>query len=153
MTYEIPPLEDPLLAFLTNMMMTDGKKAVARGHVALMLSTLRHRSSAQPLPQLREAIRLVAPNIRMAKLKKGSKQVSVPRPLGERQRVRQAIVWILDASDKRKNPVAGGSRKFGERVALEVEAILNGTSTIFKTRNDLHQTATVNRANVPAPPR
>lgn len=146
-TYQIPPPEDPLLGFLTNLMMKDGKKATARKHVALVLETLRLRSSQHPLPLLREAIRISSPNVRLAQQKKGGKQVSVPIPLGERQRVRQAIAWILDASDKRKNPNAGGSKKFGERVAMEIEAVMNGSSEVLKRKEQLHNTATVNRAN------
>ena len=146
-TYQIPPPEDPLLGFLTNLMMKDGKKATARKHVALVLETLRLRSSQHPLSLLREAIRISSPNVRLAQQKKGGKQVSVPIPLGERQRVRQAIAWILDASDKRKNPNAGGSKKFGERVAMEIEAVMNGSSEVLKRKEQLHNTATVNRAN------
>lgn len=88
-----------------------------------------------------------SPSVRLAQQKKGGKQVSVPLPLGERQRVRQAISWILDASDKRKNPTAGGSKQFGERVAFELEAVLNGSSEVLKRKEQLHTTATVNRAN------
>lgn len=76
--------------------------------------------------------------------------MAVPIALGERQRVHKAIKWILEASDKRKNPNSGGSKKFGERVALEVEAVLNGTSDVLKKKEQLHVTATVSRANVNA---
>lgn len=147
-TYEIPPLEDPLLSFLTNLMMSDGKKASARKHVSLLLSTLHARTAQSPLPLLREAIERAAPSIRMANQKKLGKAVQVPLPLGERQRVHKAIQWILEASDKRKNVNAGGSKRFGERVAFEVEAVLNGTSDVLKRKDQLHQTATVNRANI-----
>lgn len=127
--------------------MKDGKKATARKHVALTLETLRLRTSQHPLPLLKEAIRKCAPSVRLAQQKKGGKQVSVPIALGERQRVRQAIAWILDASDKRKSPGAGGSKQFGERVAMEFEAILNDTSDVLKRKEQLHTLATVNRAN------
>lgn len=130
--------------------MKDGKKATARKHVSLLLYTLRLRSSALPMQQLREAIRLASPSIRLTQQKKGGKQVAVPIALGERQRVHKAISWILDASDKRKNPNAGGSKRFGERVALEIEAVLNGTSEVLKKKEQIHVTATVSRANVNA---
>lgn len=149
-TIEIPLLEDPLITFLTNLMMKDGKKARARNHVSTLLSTLRQRSSALPMAQLREAIRLASPSIRLTQQKRGGKQVAVPIALGERQRVHKAIDWILDASDKRKNPNAGGSKVFGERVALEIEAVLNGTSEVLKKKEQLHATGTVSRANVNA---
>ena len=130
-------------------MMKDGKKAVARSHVSLLLSTLRLRLSRQPLPILREAIQKCSPNIRMAQQKRGGKSIAVPSALGERQRIHRGVTWILEASDKRKNPNAGGSKKFGERVALEVEAIMNGTSEVLKRKEQLHTTATINRANIP----
>lgn len=149
-TIEIPLLEDPLITFLTNLMMKDGKKATARKHVSTLLYTLRTRSSALPMAQLREAIRLASPYVRLTQQKKGGKQVAVPIALGERQRVHKAIEWIIDASDKRKNPNAGGSKVFGERVALEIEAVLNGTSEVLKKKEQLHTTATVSRANVNA---
>jgi len=147
-TYEIAPLEDPLVAFMTNLMMRDGKKATARKHVSTVLETLRKKSSSPPLPILKEAIRLASPYIRIAQQKNRAKNVSVPLSLGERQRVHRAIRWILDASDKRTNPNAGGSKVFGERVALEIEAVLNGSSEVLKKKEQLHTMATVNRANV-----
>jgi len=150
-TIEVPPAEEPLISFLTNLMMKDGKKATARKHVSLVLSTLRLRTSQDPMPLLREAIKLAAPGIRMTQQKRGGKQVGVPRALNERQRVHKAVSWILDASDKRKNPNAGGSKKFGERVAIEVEAVLNGTSDVLKKKEQLHAMATVQRANVVTP--
>lgn len=128
--------------------MKDGKKTRARKHVSDMLYTLRLRSSALPMQQLREAIRIAAPAIRLTQQKKGGKQVAVPIALGERQKVHKAIQWILEASDKRKNPNAGGSKKFGERVALEIEAVLSGSSDVLKKKEQLHATATVSRANV-----
>jgi small subunit ribosomal protein S7 len=129
-------------------MMKDGKKVRARKHVSLLLSTLRLHSSALPMDQLREAIRLAAPNVRLTQQKKGGKQVAVPIALGERQKVHKAIVWIIEASDKRKKVSTGGSKAFGERVALEIEAVLQGTSDVLKKKEQLHATATVSRANV-----
>lgn len=84
----------------------------------------------------------------MTQQKRMGKAIAVPIALGERQSVHKAIEWILEASDKRKNPNSGGSKKFGERVALELEAILNGTSDVLKKKEQLHIMATVNRSNV-----
>lgn len=146
--YEIPPMEDPLLQFLTNLMMTSGKKATARNHVSTVLSTIRLRSSSDPLPILRQAIRLAAPMIRLTQQKRGGKSESVPIALGERQSVRLGIQAILKASDKRSNPTAGGSKVFGERVAYEIEAVINGTSDVLKRKDQLHSAATVARSKV-----
>lgn len=145
----IPPLQDPLLEFLTNLMMKDGKKETARKHVSLVLTTLRLRSASDPVALVKEAVDIASPSVKMAQFKKGgAKGVAVPLALNMRQKQKKAIDWILDASDKRQNPAAGGSKKFGERVAYEMEAVLNGTSDVLKKKEQLHNSATVSRANV-----
>lgn len=147
--YEIPPVEDPLLSFMTNLMMTSGKKATARHHVSDMLGLLAQRTgSKDPMAAVRQAVRAASPDVRISQQKRGAKSVSVPIALGERQKVRQGIMWILQASDKRSSESAGGSKQFGKRVALEIEAILNGNSEVLKKKDQLHAAATVNRANV-----
>lgn len=84
----------------------------------------------------------------MTSQKKGSKQVQVPIALGERQRVRRAITWILEASDKRNGTSEGNSKKFGVRVAYEIEAILQGRSSVLEKKDKLHKDAIVGRSNI-----
>ena len=66
----------------------------------------------------------------------------IPQPLSIRQRRRQAIQWILDASAKRRDV------KLGDRVAKEIIAVAEGQSGVWDRRALLHRMATSARSNV-----
>ncbi|KEI40389.1 uncharacterized protein L969DRAFT_87038 [Mixia osmundae IAM 14324] len=137
----IPPLEDPLLGFMTNLIMKDGKKTVARSTVDLMLSTIRLHTHQDPLPLVRLAVERVCPMVRIVSRKKGAKNVLSPVALNERQRVRRGILWLLVASDSKND------KALGRRMAAEVIAILNGNSSALNKRQEAHRSAVLNRSN------
>ena len=53
----LPPRQDPLLHFLVNLLMRDGKKASAERYVADMLSEMARLTNKDPLPLVYEAVR------------------------------------------------------------------------------------------------
>ncbi|KAF9511083.1 hypothetical protein BS47DRAFT_1347097 [Hydnum rufescens UP504] len=64
-----------------------------------------------------------------------------PRPLGPKQRTGQAIRWIIQMSEKRKNV------KLEQRLAREILAIIEGNSEVLKLQEQQHSLALANRAN------
>ncbi|KAG9020262.1 hypothetical protein FS837_008387 [Tulasnella sp. UAMH 9824] len=139
----IPPAEDPLLSLLTNIIMRDGKRHRAARLVTDTLSYLHSVTLAPPLPILREAVRLASPAVKVVTLRKSAKNLPSPRALNERQSTKQALRWILAASEKRSD------KSLTHRLAKEVVAVVRGDSDVLKRKEEVHRLAVVNRANAP----
>lgn len=134
--------QNPILSQLVNTIMKDGKKARAQRFVADALLEIRSRTQSDPYHVILDALELSSPILKLTAIKKGSKVLQVPTPMTERQRRRKAIVWILEASDKRK-----GEKQFKDRLASEFLAVVNGNSGALAKKNQLHKMALANRAN------
>ncbi|KAG0285123.1 hypothetical protein BGZ96_010554 [Linnemannia gamsii] len=134
--------QNPILSQLVNTIMKDGKKARAQRFVADALLEIRSRTQSDPYHVILDALELASPILKLTAIKKGSKVLQVPTPMTERQRRRKAIVWILEASDKRK-----GEKQLKDRLASEFLAVVNGNSGALVKKNQLHKMALANRAN------
>lgn len=69
----------------------------------------------------------------------GAKNVAKPVALGEKQRTRFALEWILEQSKHRSG------QTFEERLARELIAIVQGESDVLEKKKKVHQFAMVNR--------
>jgi ribosomal protein S7 len=134
--------EDPLLSQIVNTIMRDGKKKRAQRYLAEALLEVRARMHADPYAILYSVIEKCSPMLKIAMTRKGSKNIPVPIPLNERQRRRRAIIWILQAAEKRPE------RQFPKRLASEIIAVHNGQSSALENRMRVHKEALAARANV-----
>lgn len=143
MHHYIPPPESPILDLLANMFMHDGKRARAQRVVADMLMHIHAMTNSQPMPIVQEAIFKAAPAVRCKKLKRngGSTTDFLPMPLSERQRTAIGIRWIYDAVKAKGVP----GKTLAQRLAKEMVAIIGGSSTVLKKKEDMHKEAMVNR--------
>ncbi|PWN47656.1 ribosomal protein S7 [Violaceomyces palustris] len=137
----LPPKTDPTLEFLVNLLMKDGKKAQSERHVSSMLRQIQTMIQSDPLPLVKRAIEEVRPLVKMQSRKQGGKTLQVPVALGERQSVRKALVWIMEASKKRND------REIHKRLAAEFLAVIDGSSNALARKEEAHRIATLNRAN------
>ncbi|EPQ30093.1 uncharacterized protein PFL1_02210 [Pseudozyma flocculosa PF-1] len=137
----LPPRADPLLTFLTNLLMKSGKKAQSERFVTHALSHIRTLTNADPLPLLYSAVEQVRPLVKMQSRKQGGKNMQVPIALTQRQSERKALTWIIDASKKRSD------RDISVRLAKEFVAIVEGSSAVNSRKEEQHKIATANRAN------
>jgi small subunit ribosomal protein S7 len=136
----VPPPQDPLLFMLTSELMEDGKRVRSARTVAEMLEYLHSVTQVPPLPLVREAIASAAPCVKVITYRKPSKNVQVPFPLGEKQRTKLAVKWIIKASEARPH------RSLHQRLAHEILAILKGgENSVLKKKEAMHQLAVVNR--------
>ncbi|PWW77318.1 ribosomal protein S7 [Tuber magnatum] len=153
-----------LLEQVINFIMIGGRKAKAESLVDQILANLRTRPAPKPregtpllpgtpalstLPldpvqYLQTAIDSVSPLVKILMLKGGggTKQ-PVPYPLRLRQRRRFALTWISAAADKKKARLG-----FAERFADEVVAVVEGKSSAWEKRSQVHKLAVASRANV-----
>ncbi|WFD41875.1 hypothetical protein MPSI1_000511 [Malassezia psittaci] len=137
----LPPRQDPLLQFMVNLLMRDGKKATAERFIADMLADMARMTNSNPLPLVYDAVELAKPILRMQSRKQGGKTMQVPIPLKARQSTRRAIMWIIEASRRRAD------RSISHRLAVEMLAVLEGNSSVLSRKDEVHKIGTVNRAN------
>lgn len=136
---DIPPEEDPLLQFMTNTIMRHGKRKRASHIISRMLLWVHSLTRAPPLEIVREAVLLAAPAVRTMSHTHGGKIVSCPIALSEKQRTRYALKWILKACDNRPG------QTLEERLAREIIATVQGTSSVLAEKERVHTFAMVNR--------
>lgn len=136
---DIPPAEDPLLQFMTNSIMRHGKRKRASRVVSRMLLWVHSLTRAPPLEIVREAVLLAAPAVRSMSHTHGGKIISRPIALSEKQRTRYAVKWILKASENRPG------QTLEERLAREIIATIQGTSSVLAEKERVHTFAMVNR--------
>jgi len=136
---DIPPAEDPLLQLMTNTIMRHGKRKRASRIVSHMLLWVHSLTRAPPLEIVREAVLLAAPAVRSMSHTHGGKIVSRPIALSEKQRTRYAVKWILKASENRTG------QTLEERLAREIIATIQGTSSVLAEKERAHTFAMVNR--------
>ncbi|KAG9298416.1 hypothetical protein G9A89_000415 [Geosiphon pyriformis] len=139
----IPPRHDPILSHVTNMIMRDGKKTIAKAILNDALHIIQIQTHSNPVEILHAAIETASPLVRVISQRKGVKVIQVPGPLNERQRHHRAIKWIIEASDKRPE------KSFGVRFGMEILAVINGVSKVLEKKNQVHKLAVANRANLP----
>ena len=137
--------EDPLLYSFSRNIMKDGKLSTAQAQVNTMLNLIRDHTNDDPLPLLRLAVSKAAPLCRnVSQRQTATKRVTLPLALNERQRVRQVIMWIVKATEKRER----AEKSFGKRLGLEVLSVLDGSSDVLKKRDEVHRLAMLAKSNV-----
>ncbi len=103
-----------------------------------------------PVRYLTLAIDSVAPLMRMRTQKGaagGGVALQIPVPLGQKQRRRQAVMWILDAASKRATK-GSGRDGFAQKVADELIAVAEGKSGVWDRRGTVHKLGMSARANL-----
>ena len=103
-----------------------------------------------PVLYLTLAIDSVAPLLRIRSQKGaagGGVALQIPVPLGLRQRRRQAVMWILDAANKRRS-AGSGKGMFAQKVAQELVSIVEGKSALWDRRGGIHKLAVSARSNL-----
>lgn len=103
-----------------------------------------------PILYLTLAVDSLAPLLRIRNQKGaagGGAALQIPVPLSLRQRRRQAVMWILDAADKKKSR-GSGRGMFAQRIADEVVNVVEGKSNAWEKRAMVHKVATAARANL-----
>jgi small subunit ribosomal protein S7 len=106
-----------------------------------------------PIVYLTLAVDSVSPLFRIRAMKGmagGGFSLEVPEPLTERQRRRQAILWILEIVSKKKSR-GSGRTQFAHRLAEEIVAVVEGRSNVWDKRQVMHKLATASRANLNSP--
>lgn len=108
-----------------------------------------------PILYLTLAIDSLAPLLRIRSQRGaagGGVALQIPIPLTLRQRRRQALEWILDAARKRSFR-GSGRGGFAKRVAEEIVAVVEGRSSAWEKRSNVHRLGVAGRTNLLRRPR
>lgn len=159
---------EPIVTQLTNLLMRGGKKSLAEKHVSHILNALRtspvpvyserrpllpgappaSHLPLNPVAYLTLAIDSLAPLIRLRSQRGaagGGVALQIPVPLRLRQRRRQAMTWIIDAAEKK-----GNLHGIAQRIADEIRSVVEGRSSAWEKRLQVHKLATTARVNLTA---
>ncbi|KAL5611725.1 hypothetical protein BROUX41_000700 [Berkeleyomyces rouxiae] len=160
----------PVLHQLVRLLMRDGKLSRAQRQFATVLNILRtspppilspryplipgapppSHLPLNPVLYLTVAIDSVSPLIKIRHLAGaagGGQALDIPFPMEVRQRRRTAFQWILDVVNKK--PSRGSGRNdFPTRLAEEIVSVVEGKSSVWEKRQQIHKSGTVARANL-----
>lgn len=142
-TTKLPLQTLPVVDNLVNLIMRDGKKSQARKIVSRALYIVYLKLRKDPVLVLQETLEQLAPLMATKSEKTGTaKNRIVPYPLKERQRLRYAILWILEGAAKKQ------SRDYSVRLAEEIVSAYEGKSSGYEKKAQMHKAAITQRAYV-----
>ncbi len=145
---EVPKREilpDPLygsvdLAKFVNVLMLDGKKAVAERMLYGALDMIRQRSGKDPLEVFTIALQNARPMVEVKSRRVGGANYQVPVEVRPVRRTALAMRWLREAAKKR------GEKSMGVRLANELMEASENRGGAVKRRDEVHRMAEANRA-------
>ena len=138
-------LPDPLYSSVevskfVNVLMLDGKKAVAERMLYGALDQIKSRSGKDPLEVFAQALHNVRPMVEVKSRRVGGATYQVPIEVPARRGRTLAIRWIVQFSRDRRE------KQMSERLANELLDALGSQGGAFKRKDDLYRMAQANKA-------
>jgi len=128
------------LAKFINILMLDGKKAVAEKVIYGALDVIKEKGSPEPLEILETALENVAPAVEVKSRRVGGATYQVPVEVRSVRRSALAMRWIIDAARKR------GEKSMMLKLAGELADAAEKRGSAVKKRDDVHRMAEANKA-------
>jgi small subunit ribosomal protein S7 len=135
-----PKFADRLVTKFVNVLMFDGKKAVAERIVYDALDIVGQRTNEDPVKVFKRALDNVKPAVEVKSRRVGGANFQVPVEVRPDRRVALALRWMRDFSRDR------GERTMRERLANEMLDAAQGRGGAVKKREDTHRMADANKA-------
>ena len=124
----------------TNIVMEDGKKAVAEGIVYGALRTVEERTKDEPLKVFKRAIENCQPMVEVKSRRVGGANYQVPVEVRSERRVSLAMRWLVQYARERSG------RSMVEKLANEIVEASHNRGNAIKKRDDVHRMADANKA-------
>lgn len=138
-----PIYNNRLVTKLINKTMKDGKKSVASAQIYRALDIIRAKLPDQdPSKVLEQVLATVAPKMEVRPRRVGGASYQVPSEVRGERKTHLAIKWLLEAARARSNREY---HSFAEKLAAEMQDILNGVGNAIKKRDMVHKMAEANR--------
>jgi small subunit ribosomal protein S7 len=132
--------QDPYVTKLINRVMLDGKKQTANTIVYGALEKLAKEQNKEVPAMFREIIEKASPILEVKSRRVGGANYQVPVEVRPSRKIILVLRWIVQTARSRKGvPMA-------DALYNEMKAILEGTGSVMKIREDMHKMAEANRA-------
>ena len=128
------------LAKFINIMMLDGKKAVAERVIYGALDVMKEKGQTDPLETLEVALENVSPAVEVKSRRVGGATYQVPVEVRPVRRNALAMRWVIEAARKR------GEKSMMLKLAGELSDAAEKRGTAVKKRDDVHRMAEANKA-------
>ncbi|HEX7747255.1 MAG TPA: 30S ribosomal protein S7 [Bordetella sp.] len=128
------------LAKFMNVVMLDGKKAVAERIVYGALEQVQSKTGKEPLEVFSLAINNIKPIVEVKSRRVGGANYQVPVEVRPVRRLALAMRWLREAAKKR------GEKSMDLRLAGELIDASEGRGAAMKKREDTHKMAEANKA-------
>ena len=123
-----------------NMIMLDGKKAVAERIVYGALEEIQNKSGKDPLEVFTNALNNVRPLVEVKSRRVGGATYQVPMEVRPERRQTLGLRWLTAYARSRSE------RTMAERLAGELMDAANNTGASVKKREEMHKQAEANKA-------
>ena len=135
-----PIYQDDQITQFMNIVMRDGKKAVAEGIVYGALRTVEDRTKDEPLKLFKRAVENCQPMVEVKSRRVGGANYQVPVEVRPERRVSLAMRWIVQYTRERSG------RSMVEKLANEILEAAHNRGNAIKKRDDVHRMADANKA-------
>jgi len=135
-----PKFSSTELTKFVNVIMLDGKKAVAERIVYGALDQIGKKSGKDPLEVFTLAINNVKPMVEVKSRRVGGANYQVPVEVRPVRRLALAMRWLREAAKKR------GEKSMPLRLAGELAEAAEGRGGAMKKREEVHRMAEANKA-------
>ncbi|MEK7991327.1 MAG: 30S ribosomal protein S7 [Thiotrichaceae bacterium] len=135
-----PKYGNQILAKFVNILMVDGKKAVAERIVYGALDRISEKSDKDSLEVFEKALENVKPVVEVKSRRVGGSTYQVPVEVRPARRTALAMRWLVESARKR------GEKSMGARLANEMLDAYENKGTAIKKREDVHRMAEANKA-------
>ena len=135
-----PKFKDLMLAKFINIIMFDGKKAVAERVVYGALDQVVDKSKGEAVEMLNKALDNVRPMVEVKSRRVGGATYQVPVEVRADRRMTLAMRWLVEAARKRSE------KSMDRRLAGEILDAIESRGSAVKKREDVHRMADANKA-------
>ncbi|HEC20648.1 MAG TPA: 30S ribosomal protein S7 [Gammaproteobacteria bacterium] len=135
-----PKYKDLMLAKFINILMLDGKKAVAERVVYGALDQVVEKAKGEPVEVLNKALENIRPMVEVKSRRVGGATYQVPVEVRADRRMALAMRWLVEAARKRSE------KSMDRRLAGEIMDAMESRGAAVKKREDVHRMAEANKA-------
>ena len=135
-----PKYLDTLVAKFVNVLMLDGKKAVAEKIVYDAFDLMGERTGDEPVRIFKKAVENVKPQVEVKSRRVGGSNYQVPVEVRPSRRTALALRWLKDHARNR------GEKSMVERLAGELLDASSNRGNAVKKREETHRMAEANKA-------
>jgi len=135
-----PKFGSQTLAKFVNMVMEDGKKAVAERILYGALDAVTDKRGGDPMETLEQALENVRPVVEVKSRRVGGATYQVPVEVRPVRRNALAMRWLIDASRKRSE------KSMAARLAGELMDAADQRGSAVKKKEETHRMAEANKA-------